>query len=71
MISNGFKHVPICQININWLSAHVETTLAHFLDKRGIEVLALQEVKNNEPLDVGIFPGMSTFSVSSALGCPK
>ena len=53
--------MPICQININGLSAQVETTLEQFIHKRSIDVLALQEVRNKE-LRQDLFPGMTTFS---------
>jgi hypothetical protein len=57
----NYKHLPICQININGLSAQVETTLEHFIHKRSIGVLALQEVRKNE-VRQDLFPGMTTFS---------
>ena len=68
MVSNLCKHIPICQININGLSSHTKTSLAHFIDKRSIDIMALQEINCSNELDVGIFPGMSTFSVTADRG---
>ena len=58
-----FKHVPICQLNISGLSAHSKTSLSHFIYKRGIDVLAVQETGSDCELEVNTFPSMSSFSV--------
>ena len=58
-----YKHIPICQLNISGLSSHSETALSNFIYKRGIYIIALQEIGCDKEMDVNTFPGKSTFSV--------
>ena len=68
ILQNEYKHIPICQLNISGLSAHSQTALSHFIYKRSIEILALQEIRSDSELNVNTFPNMSKFSVLSDRG---
>ena len=63
-----YKHIPICQLNISGLSSHSETALSNFIFKRGIDIIAIQEIGCDKEIDVNTFPGKSTFSVLSDRG---